>query len=39
MYVLDPHLAIRALVSPTLAFDEVATVVGLAGQIVLVARP
>jgi hypothetical protein len=39
MYVLDPHLAIRALVSPTLAFDELAAVVGLAGQIVLVARP
>jgi hypothetical protein len=37
-YVLDAQLAIRAIVSPTFLFDEATLVLGVNGQIALVAR-
>lgn len=39
MYVLDRHVAVRALVSPTLALADEALTFFVAGQIVLVLRP
>ncbi|MBN8612048.1 MAG: hypothetical protein J0L92_15750 [Deltaproteobacteria bacterium] len=37
-YVLDPSLALRALVGPTLALDEFTLVVGITGHLAVVAR-
>jgi hypothetical protein len=37
-YVLDPSIALRALVGPTLALDEFTLVVGITGHLAVVAR-